>query len=304
MMVKFKEIMEKGKLIKVPSIMIDNKEIIINGSRIKIARLEDEWYKDIDYPVSIIEFLRSCNTKVDIFTFWQRLPETKPKYNYYMEWENIAAIPIESYDHWWEKQIKSRTRGLIKKTKKNGIVVKESECTDEFIRGMTDIFNETPVRQGKPFWHYGKDFDTIKREFSKSLFREDLIGAYYNDKLIGFLFLAHAGKYALTSQIISKIEHRDKAPNNALIAKAVEICDRKRIPYLVYLYWGDGSLAEFKRRNGFQKISLPRYYIPLTYKGKIAIKLNIHHGIFGVIPDKLKVRLKNIREKILYTKTS
>ena len=145
-----------------------------------------------------------------------------------MEWDDIAVLPVKSYDDWWSKQIKSRTRGLIRKAEKEGVVVREAEFNDDFVRGMVSIFNESAIRQGKPFWHYGKDFETVKREFSRYLFREDLIGAYYNDELIGFIMLAYAGPYAITGQIISKLAHRDKAPNNALLAKAVEICDRKR----------------------------------------------------------------------------
>src|SRR5262249_37787391 len=101
--------------------------------------------------------------------------------------------------------------------------------------------------------------------------------------------------YAVTGQIISKLKHRDKAPNNALLAKAVEICDRKKLPYLVYLNWDTGSLTEFKRRNGFQKISLPRYYVPLTTKGKAALKLNLHRGLVGVVPERVKDRLVKLR---------
>src|SRR5262249_37200537 len=147
------------------------------------------------------------------------------------------ALPITSFDHWWNKQIKSRTRNLIRKTEKSGVEVREAIFDDEFARGMTDIFNETPVRQGRRFWHYGKDFETVKRQFSRYLFREHLIGAYYRGELIGFVMLANAGRYALTGQIISKIQHRDKSTNNALIAKAVEVCEQKQLPYLVYLYW-------------------------------------------------------------------
>ena len=40
---------------------------------------------------------------------------------------------------------------------------------DEFITGMTRIFNETPVRQGRRFWHYGKDFDTVRSSLHEIL---------------------------------------------------------------------------------------------------------------------------------------
>ena len=59
-------------------------------------------------------------------------------------------------------QIKSRVRNQIRKAEKEGLVVKEVPYDDDFVRGMTAIFNESPVRQGRPFWHYGKSFETVK----------------------------------------------------------------------------------------------------------------------------------------------
>jgi len=294
------EISVRGKSVLVDSVRVENKIVITSGKLLKIARIKDEWYEDVEDPEAIIEALKSTKPKPDIFTFWQRLPETKPRYTYYVEMESIAALPITGFDHWWEKQVSTETRRNVKKADKKGVSVKLAKFDDDFIKGMTDIFNETPIRQGKHFWHYGKDYETVKREFSRFLYREDLIGAYYNDELIGFMFLSHAGKYALTGQIISKVQHRDKAPNNALIAKAVDICNGKQIPYLVYFYWSDDTLAEFKRRNGFEKTELPRYYIPLTFKGKLMLKLKLHHGVIGIIPDKLISHLKDLR-KIFYT---
>ena len=212
-----------------------------------------------------------------------------------MEPDDVAVLPVTSYEDWWSKQIKSRTRGLIRKSAKQGVVVREVEYTDDFVRGMTSIFNETPMRQGRPFWHYGKDFDTVKRQFSKYLFRETLIGAFYQDELIGFMMVGLAGPYALTGQIISKISHRDKGTNNSLIAKAVELCARDGVPYLVYLSWADSSLTEFKRRNGFEPVRLPRYYVPLTAKGRAALRLGLHKGVVNLIPESALSRLKALR---------
>ena len=139
---------------------------------------------------------------------------------------------------------------------------------------MVNVFNESPIRQGRTFWHYGKDYETIKREFSRYLFREEILGAFYEDELIGFIFLAYAEKYVYLGQIISKIKHRDKYTNNALISKAVEIAAMKNIPFLHYGPWPRGGFEELKRRNGFQKIDVPSYYVPLTLKGVLALKLN------------------------------
>jgi hypothetical protein len=35
------------------------------------------------------------------------------------------------------------------------------------------------------------------------------------------------------------------------------------------------SLLEFKRRNGFEQVNFPRYYIPLTLMGELFIRLRL-----------------------------
>jgi hypothetical protein len=273
------------------TIRVEKKELLITGRFIRTARLVDEWYEDLDAPERLIDALRKSAAKVDILTFWQRLPDVVPRYNYYLEWDSIAALPVTSFEHWLAHQLNPKTRNLLRKSAKAGVVVAAAKFDGEFAQGMTDIFNETPIRQGKPFWHYGKDVETVRREFSTYLFREDLFGAYHNGDLVGFIFLASAGRYALLGQIISKMEHRDKAPNNALIAKAVEVCANRGVPYLVYAMWTTGTLGHFKRQNGFEKFDLPRYYIPLTMRGRMALSLGLHHGLVGIVPERLRAQL-------------
>jgi hypothetical protein len=227
------------------------------------------------------------------------MPDVTPSYPYHREQEEIAVLPITTYDHWWKQQIKSRVRNQIRKAEKEGVVVKETSYDDDFVRGMTAIFNESPIRQGRRFWHYGKDFETIKRQFSRYVFRERMIGAYYQGEMIGFMMLGDAGGFALTGQIISSLKHRDKSPNNALIAKAVEVCASRGLGYLIYLFWSDDSLAEFKRRCGFEKVNVPRYYVPLSWRGALALKAGAHRGWKAMLPKGLKTSLKRVRG-ILY----
>lgn len=279
------------------SMGIEGTEITITGRLIKTARLREEWYRDVENPASLVERLKGGRCKADLFTFWQRLPEVNRKYEYYNEWESIAAIPIKNFTFWWEEQINPKVRNLVRKAEKKGVEVKVVDYNDDFIMGMTKIFNESPVRQGRPFWHFGKDFETVKREFSRNLFREDLIAAYYLKELIGFIFLADAGKYADITQIISSLKHRDKSPINALLAKAVQMCDERECPYLAYASWMSGTLGDFKRHNGFEKIDLPRYYIPLSTKGMLALRSNLHHGVRGVLPRRTVDALRMLRSE-------
>jgi hypothetical protein len=279
--------------------LINGKQIVVKGRIIKIASIDEdeEWFVDIDDPNIIIKEIYNNKIKADVFTFWQRLPNTTPKYDYYMEWDSVAALPVTTYKEWWEKQIDAKTRNVIRKAEKKGIEIRMSAFDEELVKGITDIFNETPIRQGRPFTHYGQSYDSVKDEMADNINRSDFIGAYLNDILVGFIKIIYAGPYAMTVEILSMIEHRDKSPTNALVAKAVELCEEKKIPYLVYAKWPLGPLAEFKKNNGFHKIDLPRYYVPLTVKGKIALKWNLHHGIKELIPEKQRKQLIDIRKK-------
>jgi hypothetical protein len=293
------ETLINGKPARLECVEIGGQTYSLSRGVATTIHLEDEWFNDVRDPKSVIATLKECSVKADIFTFWQRLPHTQPEFQFHTEWERIAALPVTTFDHWWNKQIKPVTRNLVRKAQRKGIEVREAPYDDDFVRGMTAIFNEVPVRQGRRFWHYGKHFETVKQQFSRYLFREDLLGAYCQDELIGFVMLGDAKRYGILGQIISKIQHRDKSPNNALIAKAVELCERKRLPYLVYAYWGDGSLADFKRHNGFVETRLPRYYVPLTRKGQLAMSAGLHRGWKNLLPARLKDRLKSLRSRWL-----
>ena len=168
-----------------------------------------------------------------------------------------------------------------------------------FAEGIQRIYNESPVRQGKPFWHYQNDLVTIKRENSTYSERSVCIGAYYQEELIGFIRMLHVGSTAMTFQVISMMRHSDKKPTNALIAKAVEYCESRKLSHLVYgrfLYNNlHSSLTEFKRRNGFEPLLVPRYYVPLSAKGAIALKLGLHLPVGQLLPPSLLTGLKKIR---------
>ena len=267
---------------------IDGKQIRIDGAMPRVAHIDQEWFEDVEKPDMLVDALRNTKPVADIFTFWQRLPEVEPKYSYRMEADAIAALPIRSYSHWWEKQIDGAVRNKVRKAQKKGVVVRFANFDDRLVEGITSIFNETPTRQGRHFLHYGKNSETVKRQFSRFLFREEIFGAYLGDELVGFIMLANAGRYAVLGQIISKIGRRDSASTNALLAKAVERCAEKGIPYLAYAYWLDDGLGEFKRNNGFQKFDLPRYFVPLTRKGELALHLGLHRGWKAALPDQLR----------------
>lgn len=92
------------------------------------------------------------------------------------------------------------------------MVTRVAEFNDEFVEATCPIYNEIPVRQGKAFWHYGKDFQTIKRELGTYLERSVFIGAYYQDELVGFMKITWVGTTGTITQILSMKRHFDKRP--------------------------------------------------------------------------------------------
>jgi hypothetical protein len=266
----------------------------ISAGPIRTARLEQEWYEDLVDPATVVAELEALGV-ADILTFVQRFPDLAPQHDYHHEPEHWAVLSTTSVDDWWSKRISSRTRSLIRKSRKEGLDVRLADWDETFVAGMTAIFNETPVRQGRPFWHYGKSIDEVRDQFSRFLHRETLIGAYVGDEMVGFMMLGHAGKFSVTGQILSLTSHRHRSPNNALIAKAVEICCAKASPALVYLNWGSGSFSEFKRRCGFERVEVPRYFVPLNARGRYALRLGIHDGYRRLMPESLIDRAKAVR---------
>ena len=278
--------------------IINGRSVEVSGGLVRVARLADESFEDLDDPEAFVQELKRSDLKADVFTFWQRLPFTDPRYQYFTEPEAIAVLPVTTYDHWYKSQIHNKTRNLLVKAGKKGVVVRETVFDDRFVEGITAIFNETPVRQERPFHHYGKSVDTVRREFSRFLFRETMIGAYLEDELIGFIMLADAGRFATLTQIISLIRHRDKSPQNALLAKAIEVCAARQTTQLVYALWPRGPLRDFKKHNGFGPVTLPRYCVPLNPLGQLALRMKLHRSPVEMLPEPAVMYLRGLRSKV------
>ena len=166
------------------------------------------------------------------------------------------------------------------------MTVREVPFDGALVHGMQGVYSESPIRQGKPNVHYGKDFETVYRDEATFLDRSIFIGAFLGEELIGFAKLVTDQNRTLANlmNIVAMVKHRDKAPTNALIAQAVRICADRGIQYLLYQNFTYGrkkpdSLTNFKEVNGFQRIDVPRYYIPLTTVGWLALRLRLHHKL-------------------------
>lgn len=285
------EIRIKGKTTFVPTATVDGRQLIVTGKWLRAATIFDQDLAQgpaLENSDSFVAGLKGSGLRADYFTFFQRPPDVSPRFKFHFDWDNYAAVPVTTFEAWWES-VPQETRKNVRRSAKRGVTVRAVPFDDELARGIHSLCNESPVRQGRPFWHYGKDFETVKREHATYVERSEFIGAYFQDELIGFIKMVYVDKVAYILHILAANAHNDKRPINALIAKAVEICVLKGVGYFVYGQYVYGnkkqsSLVEIKRRNGFEQINFPRYYVPLTWKGKIAVSFRLYRGVVGLLP--------------------
>jgi hypothetical protein len=300
------EISVKGKWIRVPALDIGGNKLIVRGKWLKMAIvLDEEWQiSEVGDPALCVQALKehpSRSLRADIFTFVQKPPATAPRYEYFSERESVAVTSTTSFKDWWEK-LPQETRKNVRRSQRRGVTVRLCQLDDELVKGLVDLNNDSPLRQGRPYVHYGKSLEEVKKDQLSFLDHSDLIGAYFGEELVGFLKLVYRGETASILTFLPKASHYDKRPANALIAKAVELCESKGISCLTYGLFnygnkGDCSARVFKTRNGFEEMLVPRFYIPLTLKGRICLKLNLHRGLLGIIPHDLIALGVNLRYK-------
>jgi hypothetical protein len=281
---------------------ICGKDVQIQGGLVRTARLAADGYEFLADPAAAVVELRSAGTRIDLFTFMQQVPETTPRHTYRMEWDNVAALPVSSYEHWWTRQVNNKTRNIVRRAERMGVTAREVPFDNALVRGITEIYNESPIRQGKPFRHYGKDLETVRQMSATFLDRSFFIGAFLEDRLIGFAKLvSDDGRgQAGVMHILAMMKHRDGAPTNALIAQAVRSCAERRIPYLVYRQFSYGkkqrdSLSDFKQHNGFERIEVPRYWVPLTLAGDAALRFGFHRRLVEHVPEPILARVRKLR---------
>lgn len=299
------EVSVRGKWMRVPALQACGQTIAVTGSWLKIAAVHDEeWMEtEVANPEAFIRSIKEQRdiTPADIFSFAQKLPSVTPRYQYPMELESIAVARICNFKNWWEG-LPQESRKNVRRSQKRGVVISRQEFGDELVRGIAEVQNECPIRQGRQYPHYGKTLEQVKRDHSGFVDRSDFIGAHFEGKLIGFLKVVYRGEVASILQLNSMAAHFDKRPANALLAKAAEVCAERGAAYLTYGRFnygnkGDHSLREFKSRNGFDEMLVPRFYVPLTAWGGLCVRSRLYRGLLEILPHSVIASVVTVRAK-------
>jgi hypothetical protein len=273
---------------------VDNELETLNikkKSFIKIGNDLNEYEKNILPTNAFLAKLRERD--VDVYTFLDRTwccPIINPPADWIRADDNVGLLEIKSYDEWWQA-IGKKTRNMVRKAEKSGIKVEVIEPNDKLAEGIQKIYNETPIRQERAFPHYGESFEIVQGNMYAAK-NNSFIGAYLDGELVGFIQILYGDNIAIISNILSLQQHWDKSLNNALLAKAIEVCISKGQRWLMYGRIGNHpSLDRFKEKNGFVKFPINRYYVPITSKGRLAVLLRLHREFKDALPNSIKYPL-------------
>ncbi len=257
-------------------------------SFVLIAQDNQEYEKNALSTETFIEKLGERG--IDIYTFIERkwcchIPNTSD--TWVRTDDNVGLLEITNFETWWNA-VGKKTRNMVRRAEKNGVKVSVVQPNEKLVDGIWKIYNETPIRQGRAFPHYGESLKSVGDNMAMAK-KATFIGAYFEDELVGFIQIIYGDQIAIISQILSLQKHWDKSLNNALLAKAVEVCAGNGNRWLMYGRIGNHpSLDKFKESNGFIKYPVARYYIPITGKGKFAMSLGLHKEFKDALPEPLK----------------
>ena len=275
---------------------------------IKIGKYSEqfEYIKNVNLAENF--FVKLKTREVDVFTFVERnwcnsLVDISSD-RWIKTEDNIALLKIDTFDEWWER-IGKKTRNMVRKAEKSGVKIELSEPSYKLAEGVWHIYNETPVRQGRAFPHYGESLESV-RNMIFSTTNCVFVGAYVEDTLVGFIQLVYGDNLVIITQILSLQKHWDKAINNIMLAKVVELCADDNHKWLMYGRMGKGSnhpsLDKFKENNGFVRHPLNRYYVVLSKKGEVAVKLGFHRQLKDKVPESLKQKVISVYNFVSRTK--
>lgn len=279
------------------ALQVDGLQLSVSGRWVRTVRLADEFYVSAPSPTEFVARIKTANVPADLYSFVQDLDEPIPRFQFERSDERMAVLPLTTYDHWFNKQIRAKARNMLRKAERSGVQIRVVEFSDDLIHAIRKIYNETPIRQGKRNWHYGKNFDTLRREHATFLERSDFVGAFNGDELIGFAKVTHSNRSSILMNLGALLEHRDKSIANALVAKVVQLVTERSIELLNFGIWGRRGMNAFKVASAFEVRDIPRYHIALNSRGRLYLALGLHRPLKDRLPEEWIVKAAELRAR-------
>lgn len=178
---------------------------------------------------------------------------------YRLYFHPIAIIKIPKTIDVYLKNIGAKSRNMNVKAQKNGVACKTFNWND-YLDDIYEINTSSINRQGRTmdeaYLQHPKKIE-IKSEEDFSI---EFVGAFKDEKLIGYVELYIYGNFSMTNRILGHKNYFNFGMMNLLIKECVEYAIKtKKIEYINYLTMQNkdhNSLSAFKNRVGFREYSL------------------------------------------------
>jgi hypothetical protein len=296
----------RGQDTELPSARVCGCVVFRTGKLLRVGELFDEELLEArERPElkELLEEVRSGPLALDIFKVGRAYLDVELDLDCPRDYDNLAVANTCNFEDWWTS-LPQASRKNVRLAEKRGVLVRPVPFDDALVEGIKSIYDESPVRQNKRFWHYGKSLEQVRLENATYLARSQFVGAYLDDELIGFIKFIRVDKTAVLIQILAKDSERERKPMNALVSGTVALCNEQGLTSLVYGRYrygaGESSLAEFKRRNGFSEVAYPVYIVPLTRWGKVGVSRGLHKGLREVLPGPVVGGFLKARATVLH----
>jgi GT2 family glycosyltransferase len=296
----------KGRVRWLPAERVGDCTVVADGRAWRHGFVLDENWFDGDAvtdPQTFLTALRGSPLAPDLFTFRAGASGLVPHVPCRLHEELLAQIDVRDPAAWWAG-VPQQTRKNVRRAERKGLVVREVSLDEALVQGIQRIYNETPIRQGRPFWHYGKDVEAVRRENATFLERAGFLGAYVGEELVGFIKWVRVGRCARIMQILALVREQDRRPTMALIAHAVTVAHQRGLEALVYdrMVYGNNAaspMTEFKRRMGFRPVVHQHVTVALTARGRFVLALGLHRPLAERLPGPVVERLLGWRRSAL-----
>ncbi|MDQ6623901.1 MAG: hypothetical protein M3Y86_10535, partial [Verrucomicrobiota bacterium] len=138
---------------------IMGRQLRITGRALRVATIQDEeWIEGapLDEPGSFLAEMQARSVRADLFSFAEPTGRLTPRFpRYHLEWDNAAVVPLTTFQDWWENRVPQETRKNVRRSQRRGVTVHDVAFDDALVHAIKTIYDETPLRQGRRFWHYG-----------------------------------------------------------------------------------------------------------------------------------------------------
>lgn len=296
----------KGEDVEASSLDLGLTRVVSTGAFLRQARLFDEQLVEAALWPSVEQVrsaLAATRLRADIYSFARPFDPGFELPGVHREPDNLAVLSTRSYDDWWVG-LPRQARRNVKIAEERGVVTRAAELDDALVAGIKRIYDETPLRQGRRFWHFRRSLERVKEINATYPERSQFIGAYFEGELIGILKYVRVDRVAILIQILTMQSHRDRRAIFALLRHAVAQCREQGLEDLVYdkFDYGvnrDSTLAEFKRRAGFVEHKFDRFHVPLTAFGHLALSTGLHQSWHHLLPIGVTSWLHGARSRLL-----